>query len=173
MADHFEQAKDEILKRTVGNGGPQALDILTALGALAEDTDETAIKLAAKVEVQHTESLAAIEANRQVLISHCAEANVRDERISVLEEWRHDQVKHCEDRVMKLIGDEHEGRHSAHMAAEHPVPRRSEDPEDADYSSDRRVWLMWSIGSRLTNILVAALTAATVLLVNWLATGRP
>jgi len=109
----------------------------------------------------------------ELLEDHCVEANVRDERITVLEAWRHEQATTCVERVKKLISEEHSERHESHMKTDHLLPRRCDDPDESDYSGDRRVWLMWSIGSRLTNILVAALTATAVLVVQWLVTGNP
>jgi len=97
----------------------------------------------------------------------------RERRLAKLETWQVDTSSTCVERVKKLIHEEHDVRHEKHMAEMHPIPRRKDDPEDADYSGDRRVWLMWNIGSRITNILFATLGAAIVVLINYLATGKP
>jgi len=160
MADNFEQAKDEILKRTATNGGPKPLDILTALGALAKDTDETAAKLAVKVEEQHEESLNAIQKQGDLLAHHCREADVRDQRIAAIEAWRVDNEKNCADRIKRLMHDEHSVIHAAHMATEHVVetPRRSDDAKGSDHVHERddtiaavvgpierKMWVLWAI----------------------------
>lgn len=148
MADHFEKAKDEILKRTAGNGGPQPLDILTALGALADDQDE-----------QHAESMEEVRKNRSLLGTHVAEATVRDERITVLEEWRHEQVATCEDRVRRLIKDEHAVRHDAYVAS----------LSESGFNNR----LMWFFATAIGRVALFVLGALAMLAVNLLVYGRP
>jgi hypothetical protein len=162
MADNYERAKDEILKRTAGNGGPSNTDILIAMSALAQDGDD-----------QHQESITESKAIRSLLGAHCEEAGVRDDRIAKLEHWKDDQSKHCVERVKQLIADEHRMVHAAHMDADHRAPRRRGDEKDTDFSGDRRVWLMWTVGSRVTNILVAAITALIVMGLSYLFFGAP
>lgn len=165
MADNFEKAKDDILYRTEGNGGPTPRDILVALGALADDQDQ-----------QHRESIEAIEENRKLLANHFKEATTRDNRILTLEEKIAKSETECPARVKAAIEAEHERRHSAYVASLQK-PRRKSDPNGKDYRKERneskQVWLMWAIGSRITNIFFTALGAAIVIFINWLFTGKP
>lgn len=160
MADNFEKAKDAILKRTAGNGGPKPLDLLDALQGLADDTDETAVKLAIKVEAQHKESLDAIAEMKGLLETHCEEADVRDQRITAIEAWKVDSETHCAERIKRIIHDEHSVVHAAHLAAEHvqEAPRRSDDAKGSDHVHERddsiaavvgpiekKMWVLWAI----------------------------
>lgn len=145
------------------NGDPLQLTDVVEL-ALAIDED---------ANMRHDEAVTEVRETRRLLTEHCAEADVRDERICALEAWRTEQATTCEKRVRELIEAEHAERHGKHMEADHRLPRRSGDPEDADYSGDRRVWLMWSIGSKVTNIGIAVVTAAAVMLVSYILFGTP
>jgi len=50
VPDHFEGAKDDILKRTAKNGGPTPLDLLNAIEAADLDADDRAKVLRKEVE---------------------------------------------------------------------------------------------------------------------------
>lgn len=137
------------------------------------DVVELALAIDEDANVRHDEAVAEVRETRHLLTEHCAEADVRDERICALEAWRTEQATTCERRVRELIETEHAERHRKHMDEEHRLPRREGDPADADFTGDRRVWLMWSVGSKVTNVLIAVLTAAAVMLVSYVIFGTP
>jgi len=135
MADHFENAKDEILLRTEGNGGPSNRDMLKAMGALAKDVDEAIDALDEKQEKRHDESVAAMK-------EHICFANVRDERIIALEKWREESSKKCVERMTaiakQVAKDVHDPVHAAHLAADHTKNGRDpNDPSDAQFLEKR------------------------------------
>lgn len=148
MSDHFEHAKDDILMRTEGNGGPTPRDLLLAIEALAQDSDE-----------QHTESMDANATLQELLSTHCTEAELRDERIAVLETWRHDQVTHCEERVRELILQEHHERHNAYVAEIAP----------SDFNSK----LLWFFATTTGKLLLIVAGAIVATLLNLAVYGRP
>lgn len=160
MADNFERAKDEILRRKAGNGGPDNSDILQAMSALAQDGDD-----------QHAESIAEIKDLRTVLATHFEQAAVRDRRLDRAEAWQRSWEKGCPERMRKAISEAMDPLLREHET-NHP-PRRRSDPKDADYTGDRRVWLMWTIGSRVTNILIAVVTAIIIMALSYLLFGSP
>jgi hypothetical protein len=148
MSDHFEQAKNDILFRTEGNGGPTPRDLLLAIEALAQDSDD-----------QHSESMDANATLQELLARHCIEADVRDERLNVLETWRHEQVTHCEERVKKLIAEEHHSRHNAYVAGLAP----------SDFNSK----MLWFFATTTGKLLLVAAGALVATLVNLAIYGRP
>lgn len=190
MADHFEKAMQDIATRSAANGGPTIGDVLVALVAANEDSEETAARLAKTVESQHAESLNAIEDNRVVLVAHCVEADLRDTRIEVLEGWRHEQATTCVARVTQIaekvaeavVASEHGARHDAHMAACHAEkPRRKEDPPEADFTEKRdienwgnsygveqakQIWLMWLLGTAVGRVLIYVAGGASMLAID-------
>ena len=121
MADHFEKAKDDILLRTEGNGGPTNRDMLKAISALAEDQD-----------VQHKESMAA-------LADHKVEANVRDVQIAELQEWRRRSSETCIAKVREIAAEVaaelHGPAHQLHLAQHHG--RDMTDPADSQFLETR------------------------------------
>jgi len=165
MADNFEKAKDDILFRTEGNGGPTPRDILVALGALADDQDEN-----------HKESIEAIGENRRLLEAHFEEADRRDHRILAIEEKIAKSEAECPARVKAAIHAEHENRHNAYVASL-VKPRRKGDPDGKDYRNDRdesrQVWFMWMIGSKVSYILMAVLITVLNIGLHYLLMGEP
>ena len=167
MADKTERAVQSIARKR--NGAAKTIDdVFDVVLALADDTDETAIKLAVKVEEQHQESLEAIEGSRAVLKAHCVEAARRDARIEAVEIT----LKECPASWSK----DHSAMHDVHMAEFHPV-HREDDPEDSDFrkkrlvdGEDKRVWAMWSIGIGLLERVALPVLAvlATLLLTGGL-----
>ncbi len=165
MTDNAESK----VRQWVTNRNGHALTATDAVElALAIDEDAIAReqRIIASSKERHNETVTILE-------SHCAEALLRDERITVLEKWRHEQATTCERRVRDLITSEHSVRHEAHMSEEHRMPRREGDPEETDYTGDRRVWVMWNVGSKVTNVLISIITAAIVMLVSYLFFGAP
>lgn len=120
MADHFEKAKDDILLRTEGNGGPSNRDMLKAMGALAQDMDEAIDALDKRQKTRHDESVAAMK-------EHICYADVRDERLEALETWRHESSEKCVERMTAIAkevaatvaAEVHAPVHEMHMAREH------------------------------------------------------
>ena len=117
MADHFEKAKDDILLRTEGNGGPSNRDMLKALAALAEDQDD-----------QHKESM-------QALAEHKIESDVRDAQIAEINEWRTKSAITCVERMTTIAkqvsADVHGPMHEIHLAKEHA--REQSNPADSRF----------------------------------------
>jgi hypothetical protein len=128
MADNFEEAKDEILLRTDSNGGPSNRDMLKAMGALAKDVDNAVAGLDKKMTAQHEESVAAMK-------EHISYANVRDEGIAELQEWRRRSSETCVARVREIAAEVaaelHGPTHQLHMAEFHG--RREDDPADSEF----------------------------------------
>lgn len=161
MTDAFESEVQKFVSRQ--NGGDLTPQIVyEMLKAVDRDGEE-----------RHQET-------KRLLEEHCAEDIIRDERVTALENWRHEQATTCEHRVRDLITAEHDQRHGAHMAADHPAERRASDPADADFSDRRagdgggetiarKVWVMWGVG-----MFLAVLAANTLVayLINVLA-GKP
>jgi hypothetical protein len=159
VTDEFESEVQKFVSRQ--NGGDLTPQIVyEMLKAVDRDGEE-----------RHLET-------KLLLQEHCAEDAVREERITALEAWRHEQATTCERRVRDLIHAEHEQRHEAHMTADHPAERRASDPPDADFSDKRKndgegiarkVWAMWGVG-----IFLAVLAANTLVayLMTVLISGR-
>jgi hypothetical protein len=100
-----------------------------------------------------------MEQQHELLADHCVEANVRDERIEVLETWRHEQATTCEARVMKLVNREHDKRHDAYIATLGP-----------DQFQSKLVWFAASTSGKLLLVAAGALIAT---LINVFIYGRP
>jgi hypothetical protein len=182
VADHFEEAKDEILRRTAGNGGPSTVDILTALGALAKDVDEAVSALDQKQHDRHKDTIGEV---REI----CA-------RVGRMENWRADVEVSCPLEIEAAIErgveeaverscSKHDMKHEAfveQLEERFSQKRRSEDPLDDDWTSkrttvateaDKQIWLMWMVGSKLGYILLAVLIAVATWTVRWAITGTP
>lgn len=173
MSDRFEKAKDDILHRTASDGGPTNADILVAMSALAEDGDD-----------QHNESVHSLKQIRDMLAGHFREARTRDDRLDAHDAWIEAWEKGCPARLESAIEkavavheeyerSSHEIFHEKHLMDEHRVPQRSDDPDGTDYSGDRRVWMMWTIGAKFTYVLLAVLITGLNVLVHWLLMGEP
>lgn len=171
LTDNFERAKDDILKRTAGNGGPGPMDLLVAMGALAADHDN-----------DHEESMSALSKLMERLDVHQVEANVRDVEIADIQEWRRRSAEGCQERieaiVKPLIEKSHDAVHQRHMdvhqlhldASHGGAERRKDDPPDIDFvdrrapiftsAEDRTVWEMllgYSVVKRILWLVVGAL----------------
>lgn len=151
MSDHFESEVQKFVSKQ--NGGELTPRIVyDMLKAVDADGDE-----------RHRETKTLLEA-------HCAEDELREERVAALEAWRRDQSANCERRIRELIDAEHAERHGAHMTTDHSPERRATDPADADFSERRqndgaresiarRVWVMWGVGMFLAVLAANALVA--------------
>jgi hemerythrin len=164
-ADHFEKAKDDILRRTAANGGPKPLDILEALQGLADDMDE-----------KHDEVVGIVN-------KHLKEALVRDDRIGKMEAKIARQEEHCPGVIENAINEavkrsksEHSETHKAYVASM-ATPRRKDDAKAKDYRKEReesrQVWLMWMVGSKVSYIIIAVLITALNLGIHYLLMGEP
>jgi len=140
MADHFEEAKDDILFRTDGNGGPTGRDLLTAMGALAKDVDESIDELDKKQHRRHTETVNEMKALRNA-------GNVRDDRLNVIEQKHDAWERECPKRLEAIVCEAversahaHGTTHAEHMEAHHAEePKRREDDAASDnHRSERR-----------------------------------
>ena len=136
MPDHFEKAKDDILRRTAGNGGPSTVDLLTALGALALDMDEAIGESDKAAKARHDESTRAMR-------EHIKYADKRDARIETLEVKMTDYERECPHRLEAIIQEaveraksEHGATHEAHMQSHH-APRRETDPAGENHRDER------------------------------------
>jgi hypothetical protein len=134
MADHFEKAKDEILLKTDGNGGPTNRDMLKAMGALALDVDEAIDGLDKKNKARHDETIA-------VLDLQAAEITCCQQDIDVLEKWRTESSLTCVAKVREIAAevaaDLHGPTHERHMLEHHNDVRRMGDPSDAQFTEQR------------------------------------
>ena len=115
MTDHFEEAKDKILKEARLNGGVTSDHLLDALIATNEDLDE-------KLEAQRLEAVTKHKETRQwhedvlfVVEEHVKEAATRDERLDSLEGWRIVTEENCEGRIRQLCAEEHSKVHKAYV----------------------------------------------------------
>jgi hypothetical protein len=82
---------ERAVRKIVGkrNGEPKTIDdIWDVLEASADDSDD-----------MHAESMQAIKKLDEKLTTHCVEANVRDARIEVLEEWQRTAGDRCADHA--------------------------------------------------------------------------
>ena len=165
MTDNFEKAKDDILKRTAGNGGPGPMDLLVAMGALAADQDN-----------DHRESMRAMKGIVKRLEVHQVEANVRDQEIADLQDWRRRSAEGCQERieaiVKPLIEASHDIVHQRHLDESHGgLERRKDDPPDSaflevrgsafpgsmpDERSFREMMLAWSATKKVLAVIASA-----------------
>lgn len=155
MADHFEEAMQDILLRTEGNGGPSTRDILMAIQALAKDDDE-------KHEENMKEVRAAAESaekTRQALVEHIVEADERDRRIGALEVWQDDADENGEDRIRKLIAEEHARRHAEYVAS----------MGDATFQNK----LVWFFATTVGKFALVVLGIIAGIVLNLVVYGRP
>ena len=175
MADHFEKAKDEILQRTEGNGGPTNRDMLKAMGALALDVDESIDALDKKNKARHDETIKALD-------FQAAEIGCCQEDIVVLQRWRADSSLTCVAKVREIAtevtNELHAPTHAMHMAEHHGEPRRQDDPSDAEFTehrepafphtedndrSFREILAGWSLLKKLAWLIVSTLIAGILL----------
>lgn len=143
-----------------------------------EDVVELVFAFADDQEADHRESLVAIDKNRRMLEEHFIEADVRDERIEVLEKWRHDASEKCLDRVTAIVDeaweDKHAPKHEEHLRQFHGSPRRSDDGNGEEHFADRdrfpqgdqrtmfEMMLGWSVVKWLAALIVGALLVAGI-----------
>ena len=173
MADHFEKAKDEILQRTEGNGGPTNRDMLKAMGALAQDVDESIETLDKKQKTRHDETLKALD-------FQAAEIGCCEEDIAVLQRWRTESSLTCVAKVREIAAEVskelHAPTHAMHMAEHHGEPRRQSDPSNAEFvekrksvvvtdddRSFREILAGWSLLKKLAWLIVSTLIAGILL----------
>lgn len=109
MADNFERVKSDILKRTAGNGGPTALDLLEAIEATNEDND-----------LAHTAIMDGLNA-------HLIQAEIFFDRVQKLEAYREDNEKNCARRIKALWKEEHDPVHRDHVAEMHKLDEEAYD----------------------------------------------
>ena len=120
-------------------------------------------KVAGIADAAHKESMAAISALDEKLDRHIIDASVRDQRIMALELWREELPQLCVLRTEKMIAEEHERRHAAHMDSDH---ERQSEPllaslgamspsEDVEMGDMRRVWRVgrWVIVLAITAMI--------------------
>lgn len=175
MSDHFEKAKDDILLRTDGNGGPTNRDMLKAMGALALDVDEAMDELDERQKKRHIESVVAMK-------EHVLTAVRRDEQIRDLQGWREKSSASCVERMTKIAEtvtrELHGSVHEQHMAEFHGKPRRMDDPPDSEFTetresafpgsaeddrSVRELLMGWSLFKKLTWLIVSTVVAGILL----------
>ena len=146
MTDHFEQAKDDILARTEGNGGPSSRDLLGAMQGLARDMD-----------AQHREQMDATVAigdfareNRRRLDEGCAESVAYYERVEAIDRWRQKSAADSERHVLAAIAAHEKScrlASGASVAAKH-------------------AWLWAIITSKTGAVMTAVVIAALITVVN-------
>lgn len=147
MTDNAERKVRQWAKRR--NGDPlKAEDVVELVLAVDEDAD-----------TRHDETLA-------LLAAHTAEADVRDARISELEEKFRTATLTCSEKVMEIVKSEHEERHGRHMDEHHAAPnRRANDPDGGDFTGLRKaaapdglseMLVGWRAGKWLLMIVIIA-----------------
>lgn len=160
VTDHFEQAKDEILKQAKANGGVTIDHLLDALIATNLDLDEKLEAQRAEAVEKHKETKAWHDEVTAMVKEHLVEANLRDERLDGLERWRKEQATHCDERITRLIVKEHDHRHGEHMAGFH----------SADATFQAR--LVWFFATTFGKVMLVVLGAAGVMILNLLVWGH-
>jgi hypothetical protein len=120
MTDHFEKAKDKILKEARANGGVTTDHLLDALIATNEDLD-------LKLEQSRRDALELHKEATALHLDLCA-------RTVKLEAAVQDSQDNCRERIEKLIAAEHDARHTEHMASHHGPPQSGISPLGRDYS---------------------------------------
>lgn len=126
-----------------------------------EDVVELVFAFADDQEADHKESLDAIDKNRQMLEEHFIEADVRDERLDVLEQFAEESRTTCKDRIERLIREEHDARHGHHMKQEHGQGSEDEFPQ-GDRRTMFEMMLGWSVVKWLAALIVGALLVAGI-----------
>lgn len=139
MTDNFERAQQRILKDAKDNGGVTIDHLFDALIATNEDLD-----------LQHAQTQAWHQEVCAIVEEHCVQAEVRDQRLDELEEWRRETQTTCVDRVKALIESEHSDRHGQHMEEMHAL-----DDEDYDMRKLYRTlkWALVVLGGGILLIL--------------------
>lgn len=164
MTDHAESELRKWARKR--NGAELGIkDVVDLVFAMADDHDE-----------DHAETL-------ELLRSHQDEADERDRRIDVVEQWCREWEGGCALRE-KAILDQHLIVHADHMAADHlsRPPHRAGDEVGSSFYDERemvdpemtfRTRFMWTLGSKAGQIAVAVCIVLLTLLINWLVTGKP
>jgi hypothetical protein len=99
-ADNTERAVQELAGKL--NGRRKTVnDLYAVLLAVNQDGEE-----------RHGETL-------ELLSMHCAEDDLRDDRVAALEAWRRDHSSSDIERTVAIVKLETEARHAEHMAADH------------------------------------------------------
>lgn len=161
MTDHFEQAKDEILRQARTNGGVTIDHLFNALIATNEDLDEKLAEQRDIAAAKHAETKAWHDEVVTLVKDHLIEANLRDERLDGLERWREEQATHCEERITRLIAREHDHRHGEHMQSYHSA--------DATFQSR----LVWFFATTIGKVMLVVLGLVAGMLLNLVVYGRP
>ena len=120
MTDRGERAVRTLIQKRNGDEWDTA-DVRELIFAFADDQED-----------DHQETLAYIT-------EHAVEAAKRDERLDGLEAWRRAQSAACPVLVEEAIADadeRHLAFHNEHLASDH-LPRREDDPDDADFTEKR------------------------------------
>lgn len=162
MTDHTESELRKWARQRNGDAlGLQ--DVVDLVFAMADDHDE-----------DHAETL-------ELLRSHQDEADERDRRITVVEQWCREWEGGCALRERAIL-DQHLVIHADHLAADHLTrpPHRAGDEDGSSYYDRResdpevdfRTRFMWTLGSKAGQIAVALLIVLLTLFVNWLITGK-
>lgn len=159
----------DIAIRGATNGGPTIADVLEAIRASHKDSQRAVGRVASHLESEqgHVD---------KILKDHFSEASSRDERIRKLEATAAacpgvlDQHKSS---VLEAHYDFH-NKYVASVAGQQLVQvRRASDPPGEDHESDRRTYLMWVIGSKVSYIAFAALIVLVTVAINYVVYGRP
>ena len=161
MTDNFEKAMAAIAINSAVNGGPTIQDVLTALVAKNEDDDrraedlrkeaatdkEIASRLASDAALAGTRLAATNEADHTLIIKsldkHIVQAEDFFGRVAKLEAYKDNTERTCENRVKKLIADEHKLVHDKHVTDSHQAEmtdvRDQSDPSDSQFTEYRQM----------------------------------
>ena len=160
MSDHFEQAKDDILLRTDGNGGPTTRDLLIAMQALAADNDDGCSNLANIIEENHVETRALAARNLNLIERHL------HEDVRMTNEEFHDFInafdkRHTDrDVIVAELHNQVEAIQSNCQLLHQREPRRKGDPLDVDYSGEDEELGSIRRGWRIVRYVLLAAAAA-------------
>ena len=159
--DKTERAVQKLLSETNGHEKTVS-DLFALIIAVNEDGED-----------RHEATLAEIAHLKDTLTTHFLEA---DERDRILHGLCADFSAHSSD----VGAHKHGELHADHMEAHHwHHPRRSTDPETADYSGSRggeqafQTKFMWGVGSRFANVGFFLLGSVLMLIINAIVFGRP
>ena len=153
VTDHFEKAKDRILKEARANGGVTTDHLLDALIATNEDLDEKLEEQVKVAKAKHNETRTWHEGVTALVEEHIEEAAIRDERIEALERVS----MTCDERVQNYVSNSHKAYHEAYVAG----LKRS------------RGKVVWLIGGKLGYILIAVLITLISVAINYWWFGTP
>lgn len=168
MTDHFEQAKDDILKHARANGGVTPDDLLDALIATNKDLDEKLEMQRKEAVTKHDETKTWHQEVSGMVAQHIEESKERDRRLDALETGLEAIPDVCLVRQTEL----HQQVHTLHLEQDHAhAPRREGDPTDSTFSDERKddeegaemrvvyrasKWLIRGIVAALITVLVVA-----------------